>query len=160
MSASAICLYDVTSREKVPTRQKISNDLLGKKHSRYVMCRLRRQGLNSALSEYRRAPMARGASSSVRGGEGVGHILGALRVNKHAHIVPLGDNDGVGPGLTGGGIQAPPSAWVWALAARMDFTVSTSALSVTWTRATALFAMVMAVSWIRISSTAMSERPG
>ena len=30
MSASAICLYDVTSREKVPTRQKISNDLSGK----------------------------------------------------------------------------------------------------------------------------------
>ena len=46
MSASAICLYDVTSREKVPTRQKISSDLLGKKHSRYVMCRLQRQGLN------------------------------------------------------------------------------------------------------------------
>ena len=44
------------------------------------------------------------------------------------------------------GYQAPPSAWVWARAARMDFTVSTSALSVTWTRATALFAMVMAVS--------------
>ena len=29
MSASAICLYDVTSREKVPTRQKISNDMPG-----------------------------------------------------------------------------------------------------------------------------------